>query len=338
MTSQPSMFCLPWELFFIFQQRPPSSIYLKRKKKRNDRASWHQPIEKLQRSAYGCFSTVWISTPEFLSLFIKWDVLPNRAAGWQSLSRFTCQQRSCEKTEMWIKAETCPECKIRASLCFYLLCVSVGASRLIGGNSSPARRAIFRLTLTWPPRQYAASNFKPAVHLQTLTSHTYPQDARALTCRTLAPLVFTPLMKCTSLLDLLFQAYRQAGSGGMCRCVCFKNWFISMEAADGEVFTLIYSLYSAGLTLSLWVSYPDGQDPSMTEGSSVRSHSQPAALSAPSSGKNRASFSSHCAITGFPHISHRHIFRRSSKFVIVTSYFGPRCFIMTTLHDFLFKK
>lgn len=56
------------------------------------------------------FAKVWISTLEFLILYLKGDALPNGAAC-RRLARFTCWRRGCGKTEMWIKAETCPDCE-----------------------------------------------------------------------------------------------------------------------------------------------------------------------------------------------------------------------------------
>lgn len=82
------------------------------------------PVQNPPRPANGCFAKTWISTLEFLRLFRKGDVLPSRAAGWRSLSRFACQQRGCGKIEMWIKAETCPDCEKRPRRafiwCFYI--------------------------------------------------------------------------------------------------------------------------------------------------------------------------------------------------------------------------
>lgn len=106
---------------------------------------WLQPMQKPPPSANGCFAKVWISTLEFLRLFIKRDVLPNRAPGWQSLSRFTCQQRGCGKIVMWIKAETCPDCekkRKKKGLAVLLFGVRL-CSRLVFDQ--------WELLLTWMP-------------------------------------------------------------------------------------------------------------------------------------------------------------------------------------------
>lgn len=260
---------LPWvsEIFFIFDYRFPHSIYLRKIKC----VSLHLPVQNPPRSANGCFAKAWISSLEILRLFRKGDVLPNWAAGWQSLSGFVCRQSGCGKIEMWIKAETCPDCEERASPCLYLVFFSIVGSCLMRRNSSsPERRDIFRLTLTWP-------------HVNTLMLILYPLFTRSLSPHMHADLLwmfihlhdishagFTPLVKhtsCSPCCNVFFppQAY-QCGTfyfkyvqTGWISLICFNS---SEETEEREIFFFIYSLFfSVDDTFDLngfsydWLSY-----------------------------------------------------------------------------------
>lgn len=160
------------------------------------------PIQHPPRFANGCFAKAWIFTLELFRLFKKGDVLPNTAVCSWSLSGFTCQQRGCGKIESGSRQKNAYTIKKGPSVSLFGVFFH---SRIVfdrGNPSSPERRAIFRLTLTWPHVNmlmlilYSLFSHIPAPH-----KHAY------LFCMFSLALVphlldishsdFSPLMKCT---------------------------------------------------------------------------------------------------------------------------------------------
>lgn len=126
------------------------------------------------RSGDGCFAKVWISPLEFLPMFMRRGTccqIEHRAAG--VLPWFTCQRRGCGKIEMWIKAETCPDCRafIRPRI----------------SSSAITFDQLGKLLLTWAPALFLDSHshdpssrintpmliLNPAVRSRSSTSRTH---------------------------------------------------------------------------------------------------------------------------------------------------------------------
>lgn len=108
------------------------------------------------RSGDGCFAKVWISPLEFLPMFMRRGTccqIEHWAAG--VLPRFTCQRRGCGKIEMWIKAETCPDCRA-------FIRPRISSSAITFDQPG-------KLLLTWAPALFLDSHsHNPASRINTL--------------------------------------------------------------------------------------------------------------------------------------------------------------------------